>query len=310
MLAVTPSHLLPCDQGPYIWDKVVHFEGIGSQFQWHKPSLFATHFLHGKWIGYLINEHHNREEYQSSYFGFNYSDCDDSSLSIYKDVHPNRFIHIPKEENYDYFLSSIRNQVTKKTVLIFDWVILDESHNYAVFDVEFRKRFHQQRLRRNHRIRRTDEFWVSIHFRWGDFQTNDPDKPNERTGLGLSEYCFCVKEIQRIKPQATIHFFAENLNQTKLCSMFQFNDNFHFYNDSMKWKRDLDIISQSQLILGGSSSFIVLGAHLCQNCTVIHDTKIKFAQTEYEKNLPRHMTDYFCNKELRCYTYFIIKSIS
>ena len=44
----TPPHLLPCDQGPYIWDRMQHFEGIGSEFQWHKPSFLATHFLHGK----------------------------------------------------------------------------------------------------------------------------------------------------------------------------------------------------------------------------------------------------------------------
>ena len=56
--------------------------------------------------------------------------------------------------------------------------------------------------------------------------------------------------------------------------------------------------------------FFVLAAHLCQNCTVIHNSSIKFAKTEYEKNLPKHMNDYFCEKELRCYIDYITKNIS
>ena len=245
-----------------------------------------------------------------SYFGLSYSDCDEKSLLSYKDVHPNHFIYMPKEEMHEKLLTSVRNKITRKTVLVYEWEILDQSHNYLTFDLGFRKQFHLQRLQRHNRIRNIDEFWVSIHFRWGDVQTNDPDQPDVRSGLGLSDYCSCVKEIKRIKPQATIHFFAENLNQFIFCSEFESNENFHFYNDSMNWKHDLDIMSQSQLILGGSSSFFVLAAHLCQNCTVIHNSSIKFAKTEYEKNLPKHMNDYFCEKELRCYIDYITKNIS
>ena len=217
---------------------------------------------------------------------------------------------MPKEETHEYLLSLVRDKITRKTVLVYEWKILDESHNYAVFDLEFRKKFHQQRLQRHSRIRNVDEFWVSVHFRWGDVQTNDPNQPNVRSGLGLLEYCICVKEIKQIKPQAIIHFFAENFNQPIVCSKLQSNGNFYFYNDSMNWKHALDIMSQSQVILGGSSSFFVLAAHLCQNCTVIHNSGIKFAKKEYEKNLPKHMNDYYCGNKLRCYIACINKAIS
>ena len=294
-----------------------HFEGIGSEFQWHKPSFLATHFLRGKWIGNLINGHQIKDGDISSYFGLNNSDCNEKSLLFYKDVHPNRFIYMPKKETHEYLLSLVRDKITRKTVLVYDWETLDESHNYAIFDLEFRKKFHQQRLQRHNRIRNKDEFWVSIHFRWGDVQTNDPNQPDVRNGLGLLDYCVCVKEIRRIKPQATIHFFAENFNKSKfcvfcniVCTKFQSNGNFYFYNDSTNWMRDLDIMSQSQIILGGSSSFFVLAAHLCQNCTVIHDSWVKFAKKEHEKNLPKHMNDYFCGNKLRCYIESITKTIS
>ena len=294
-----------------------HLEGIGSEFQWHKPSFLATHFLRGKWIGNLINGHQIKDGDISSYFGFNNSDCNERSLLFYKDIHPNRFINMPKEETYEYLLSLVRDKITRKTVLVYDWETLDESHNYATFDLEFRKKFHLQRLQRHNRIRNKDEFWVSVHFRWGDVQTNDPNQPDVRNGLGLLDYCVCVKEIRRIKPQATIHFFAENLNKSKfcvfcniVCTKFQSNGNFYFYNDSTNWKHDLDIMSQSQIILGGSSSFFVLAAHLCQNCTVIHDSRIKFAKYKHEENLPKHMNDYFCGSKLQCYIACITKTIS
>ena len=195
-------------------------EGIGSEFQWHKPSFIATHLLHGKWVGNLTNAHHTDDGDLSSFFGLNISDCDEMSLLTYKDINPNNFIYMPQEKSQVYLLSIVRNKITRKTVFVYEWKILDQSHNYAVFDTEFRKKFHQQRLQRHSRIRNKDEFWVSIHFRWGDVQTNNPNQPDVRSGLGLSDYCSCIKKIKRIKPQATIHFFAENFNQSILCSTF------------------------------------------------------------------------------------------
>ena len=59
-----------------------HFEGIGSEFQWHKPSFIAAHFLKGKWIGNLTNGHFIDEGDQSSYFGLRYSHCDDELLFV------------------------------------------------------------------------------------------------------------------------------------------------------------------------------------------------------------------------------------
>ena len=51
-----------------------------------------------------------------------------------------------------------------------------------------------------------------------------------------------------------------------------------------------DIMSQSQLLIGGQSSFFVLGSHLCNNCTVIHSSGKKFIQSTYEiKNITPHL---------------------
>jgi len=306
VIEIQPPYLLPCNQGPYIWDKKQRFEGIGSEFQWHKPSFTAAHLLNGKWIGNLTNEHFIEEGDQSSYFGLTYSHCDEMSLRIYKDVHPNHFIYTSKGELSDFnkllsFLNETRYQITERTVIVFEWQILDESHNYFVFDTGFRSRFYQKQLQRQILYKRASEYWISVHFRWGDVKTTNPDKSDLRNGLGFSDYCTCINQIQKIKPQARIYFFAENFEHPELCFANQSKTDFHFFNDSMQWKRDLDIMSQSNLIVGGSSSFFVLGAFLCQNCSVIHNTKIKFAKSNYERNLSQQMKDFYCNSKLSCY---------
>ena len=76
-----------------------HFEGIGSEFQWHKPSFLASHFLQGKWIGNLTNGHHIEDGDISSYFGLNNSDCNKMSLLFYKDVKQNEFHIQPSNLN-------------------------------------------------------------------------------------------------------------------------------------------------------------------------------------------------------------------
>ena len=303
-----PPYLLPCNDGPYVWDisTGVHdgrFKGIGSEFQWHKPSFIATHLVNGKWIGNLTSGHHRMDGDQSEYFGMLYSHCDENSLRDYHFTHTpvaHDFIFVPKEDMFDYILKLPSSKITRKTVLIFDWEILDESHNFIVFDENFRNNFHQRRQQRNNLKRPSDEYWISIHFRWGDVATRNPDKPNFRSGLGYSDYCSCIGDMIKIKPQAKIFLFAENFPYSESCSFLPSN-NIKVFNDSMSWKRDIDIMSQSQLLLGGSSSFYVLGSHLCENCSAIHSSDKKFVKSEYENLLPTHLNDIYCGGKLSCY---------
>ena len=146
----------PCNNGLYIWDKSQHLEGIGSTFQLRKPSLIAAHMTNGKWIGNLTNKHQRKDGDQSKYFGLSYSHCDLNSLQIYEHVRPEMFIYMPKESMFYcqkcQMLKSRLNQITNKsklrTVLVFKWQHVDETHNFAVFDDSFRRRFHDQRLHR------------------------------------------------------------------------------------------------------------------------------------------------------------------
>ena len=104
----------------------------------------------------------------------------------------------------------------------------------------------------------SNETWVSLHFRWGDVRTSNTSRPNLRTGLGLGGFCKCMQTIEQLAPQASVFFFAEGLKDLSECK----DDlpNVQLFNESNEWKRDLDIMSQSQLLIGGSSRY----AHLYQ----------------------------------------------
>ena len=60
-------------------------------------------------------------------------------------------------------------------------------------------------------------------------------------------------------------------------------------------------MSQSDLLIGGESSFFRLGAFLCKNCTVIHASNM-FHTSAYEKNFLNsgceHITSISCIKWL------------
>jgi len=290
-----------CDDGPYVWDTSEHMEGIGSTFQWRKDSLVAAHLLSAKWIGNLTNKHEKSSGDQSAFFGLSYPEC---NVDVLRHLPQNQLEKVPQvEELNKYFSSLLLSAINfKKTVFLFDWQRLDESRNYATFDEKFRQRFHRRRLQRQNLLKPSGEHWTSVHFRWGDVSTSNVDMPNVRAGLSLSEFCQCIKTVFETNHRyhSKVFLFIERFNPKKLLMCQDALKSVTIRSESAEWRTDLDIMSQSDLLIGGSSSFFVLGAHLCQNCTVIHNSLKKFKMSAYENFLPKHMTPMYCNN-LICY---------
>ena len=303
----TQPIFFPCNNGPYIWDKSDHLEGIGSTFQWRKPSFIAAHITSGSWIGNLTNAHEKDAGDQSEYFGLALSHCDKQSLEMYEKTENDRFIYVPKGAKMFEYIPTL--QLSNKTVITFEWHHVDQTHNFILFNKIFRERFHQQRLTRNTPRRTMNEFWVTIHFRWGDVNTKEPNKPDIRSGLGFSDYCACIKRILDINPAIKVFLFAEGFKSPELCDAIGYK-NVIFLSESGPWKMHIDIMSQSSLLIGGQSSFFVLGSHLCENCTVIHDDKFKFSQSDYERKLPTHLNAIYCEPRLQCYLEQIERHLS
>ena len=120
-------------------------------------------------------------------------------------------------------------------------------------------------------MKREDEVWFSVHFRWGDVATESVDSPNYRTGAGLSQYIdetrHHLDRYRRHNKTVSLHFFSEGgvRNFTKFEDAFP-DAKMHVNDD---WVDALDIMTQSSVLIGGESSFFVLAAHLCRNCTVV-----------------------------------------
>ena len=243
---------------------------------------------------------------QSAYFGLSYPDCDQNSLRFYDWRIHDRFIYAPNFDKNFNNPTNILEYISKLSVSNTTVIVLRRHngmnglYNYAVFDELFRTRFHQQRMNRLTPRRPPDEHWVAIHFRWGDLATEDINKPDVRGGLGFMDYCLCIHYILLHNPAVKIFLFAENFKDTKVCTILK-SKRVQVLNESNNWKRDMDIMSQSQLFVGGQSTFFAVGAHLCENCTVIHNSKGKFAMSNYEKTLKKHLNAFYCSTELSCY---------
>ena len=67
-----------------------------------------------------------------------------------------------------------------------------QGYNFCAFTARFRRRFALAQKRRGAQ-RPHDEFWISVHFRWGDTASADPDNNwksdmSIRSGATLSEF--------------------------------------------------------------------------------------------------------------------------
>ena len=150
---------LPCDDGPYIWNKSLYQEGIGSAFHWRKWSFIAQDILQGKWIGNLWNGHDLNvyaryysqiPEYKkkiiketSEYFGLSYKECNVDSLTKLE-TQSDRFHHFiyTRQENClkDNIFKECLNEVhiTPKTIVVFDWTVKERNYYLSAFNNVFR----------------------------------------------------------------------------------------------------------------------------------------------------------------------------
>ena len=156
--SVIPMPILPCNHGPYIWDKSLHHEGIGSTFNNRRYSFIAQGILKAKWIGNLWNSHEksfasmkNQEESSlrkimedtSKYFGLHYSECNYDSLTLLekqkRSLH--RFLYTKKKKcsGDKIFKRCLDNfKINEKTVIVFDWEDRRSDYGYATFNEQFR----------------------------------------------------------------------------------------------------------------------------------------------------------------------------
>ena len=119
------------------------------------------------------------------------------------------------------------------------------------------------------------------------------ESPNHRAGAGLSQYIdetrLHLDRHRQYNKTISLHFFSEG--DVKTFAKFQDNfPNATMHVNEVDWVDALDVMTQSNVLIGGISSFFALAAHLCHNCTVIsagHESS-KFNSSMTEKNLTNY----------------------
>jgi hypothetical protein len=306
-LSQNGTHKRLCTTGPYVWDRSTHLEGIGSTFQWRKQSLILAHALDASWIGMLKNAHDkdtflvrgSRANHQS-FFGLGASGCNEESLLRLKTKSPATFLPASELLQQPEFglavmcsgtISSVAYRqkfaLDTSTVIEVARSPLQEGWNYCTFQPRFRAKFQKARVAAGDLQRPPLEFWISVHFRWGDVATGNTERPNERAGSSLRNFAFKTAQYLKANPGARVFFFSEGPTETfapfqKIVPTGELHLN-------GPWQTAIDTFSQSNILLGGTSSFFVIGAHLCNNCTVVTLPKqVKFSVKPSEISFSKH----------------------
>lgn len=159
----------------------------------------------------------------------------------------------------------------------------------CLYNERFRSRYHAAR---NNRLRHfsspsamrpQDELWLSVHFRAGDVagKARAYAKKDRGNLFGLAHYLKNMKEWIASDPallkghargrKLVVHFFSEG-------SPHAFRDFTNILPDTVlhlgnklgtTTKHDMDLMSQSHVLIGGTSTFFQMAAHLCDACVVL-----------------------------------------
>ncbi len=172
-------------------------------------------------------------------------------------------------------------------------------HNYGdhrftgatdcLYNPHFRSRYHAARASRLLHFstaagaeRPTDELWLSVHYRSGDVEHS---KEYVRQGRGdlaaLAYYVRAAVRYLKTDPatlhgrtaglRPVVHFFSEG----KAHAFKRFTDVLpdavlHLGNKrGDTTKHDIDLMTQSHVLIGGFSTFFQMAAHLCDACVVL-----------------------------------------
>lgn len=245
---------------------VTHREGLGSILQHHRKSLSYALALKLPWIGTLVNEHDGID--YTKYLGLCQPFCGTnvSSFNV-KEVSVT-------ETDLDACMTDgtfkIPEGITSPTVLLVSeafpgrgrWTAdLDEGHTKCLRGLKERMLTHSL-----HSLRCPPKPYMTFHFRWGDTQTGDYDNPGERT-LGMNHAVGLINQILQIC-SLDVKVLSEGQGVGDAFSK-RFRGNFEYvdgFQSALAY--DLQVLACSSVVLGGISSFTVLGALLSQGVTI------------------------------------------
>ena len=105
-------------------------------------------------------------------------------------------------------------------------------------------------------------------------------------GLGLKDFCACIQRVLDFNSKAKVFLFAQKIENIKdykkQCPILR---KVEVISHSASWKDDLDIMVQSQLLIGGDSGYFALGSFLCEECKVVTSSSKRFQISPEERKM-------------------------
>ena len=191
---VLPSSVRTCHEGPYVWVRGVHIEGIGASIRYYRRAILLGNALGAKFIFHIRNHHACSVCDVQAQLGLEVTtSCTSEFLveELMKNSSHLTFRYATDlfpledfgEENLcAAYQHNLRDVYFKKLDLNETTVIVVEQEDLGhtafsgmescvescAYTDTWRERFAAIRRKERNRIRPPDQTWIGVHFRWGD----------------------------------------------------------------------------------------------------------------------------------------------
>ena len=299
-----------CTNGPYFLDMNEHVEGIGAEFQEMKMSLIMADALRVPWLGNLNNSHDDRPRDRSAdVFGLSDpSDCDKTTLmSLIKanvtgewqvrsamDLLEEPAFSVPDMCSGNVTAQQYHTQfnLDKNTVIIMNETIRRITLNYCLWNPRARAKYYETQLREGKIPRPESEFWILAHFRMTD-GTNTQDL--WRNGWRhMKQLAYDAALYANKHPEARIFLLSDGSSEELYANFTEIIPNVEFLLD-LDWTDALWAMANSNVLLGGTSAFFALGAHLCMDTCLIDVSPPRFVKFLIHPSVPQSSMNHKLN---------------
>jgi len=249
-------------------------EGLGSLLQHYRKSLSYALALGLPWLGQLPNDHDGID--YTEYLGLCQPLCTNRS-----DLGSFDKVVVPTSAVIDLTTGRFEmlEGIQRPTVLLISEMDahrgdLDEGHTKYL--TSLRDRF----MRYSMPMGCPTEPYLTFHFRWGDVKTNDYDHPEGRA-MAMSTAAAIIKRVQEVCSLG-VKLMSEGPNvghafATRFSGAFEYLDGLQSRNLS----NALQTFACSTVLIGGVSSFTVLGALLSHNVVIAPKASVKYRSLDY-----------------------------
>jgi len=245
-----------------------HREGLGSLLQYYRKSLSYALALGLPWVGRLRNAHDDTDYTEflglcqplchSHLKGFDSVEVTVSTADLHKCRMNGTF--------------SVPEGLARPTLILIDDDDMDDGYTNCL--TRIRDRFLSASMRS---VACTNDHYETLHFRWGDTKTKTPNcaRTEGHRGVDMSEAVQLVKNVRRLCP-LQVKVMSEGPG-VKDCFSNRFSDTFEYidgYQSTVPY--DLLTFACSTVLIGGTSSFSVLGALLTDGLVIAPTGSTKY----------------------------------